>query len=240
MAITPSWLAVQEPGTPNKYADTNSMTRNAQLVQREVVSLGSPNDASPESIAEVLGSIPGGGTFGLVTRNVPSGVQDVNILTPAGLATDATLTGGSQLSQIVDPGGVNKAGVTAAGLLRIQIGGSAANVAVAGTETENAIPGNLRLAVLAAKANVAAPAWTEDRYVPLSTDLSGGLRVTGPVTLPVTLSTVPGEGAQQLLVVDIAARRLLEEILIELRTLNANLLPADRGVTNLRLVKEIG
>lgn len=240
MAITPSWLAVQEPGTPNKYADTNSMTRNAQLVQREVVSLGSPNDASPESIAEILGSAPGAGVLGLVTRNIPSGMQDVNIQSPSGLATDGTLVGGSQLTQIVDPGGVNKAGVTFGGLLKVQISGAVSPISIVGTETENAPPINLRLAVLSAKANAVTPAWADGAYVPLSTDLSGGLRVTGPVTLPVTLSTIPGEGAQQLLVVDVAARRLLEEILIELRTLNANMLPVERGVSNLRLVKEIG
>lgn len=236
MAITPSWLAVQEPGTPNKYADTNSMTRNLQLVQREVVSLGSPNASTPESFADVISSIPGVGDFGLVVRNIPTGTQTVSVLQL--FALDATLTDGTQKSRLVDATG-DTAGVTPAGHLQIAIQASSTVVATAGVETENAVATNLRVAVLPARANAIAPSWNEGAHVPLSTDLAGGLRVTGPVTLPVTLSTIPGEGAQQLLVVDVAARRLLEEILIELRTLNANMLPVERGVTNLRLVKEI-
>lgn len=53
MAVTPGFLGIDEPAAIDKRADTNVMTRAATVVHREVVSIGSPDDATPESIAKV-------------------------------------------------------------------------------------------------------------------------------------------------------------------------------------------
>jgi hypothetical protein len=56
MAVTAGFLGIDEPVTIDKRADTNTMTRAAGAVHREVVSLGSPDDGTPERIAEVNAS----------------------------------------------------------------------------------------------------------------------------------------------------------------------------------------
>jgi hypothetical protein len=53
VAVTPGFLGIDEPATIDKRADTNTMTRAATTVHREVVSIGSADDATPESIAKV-------------------------------------------------------------------------------------------------------------------------------------------------------------------------------------------
>jgi len=53
VAITPGFLGIDEPAVIDKRADTNVVTRAATTVHREVVSIGSPDDATPESIAKV-------------------------------------------------------------------------------------------------------------------------------------------------------------------------------------------
>jgi len=49
---------------------------------------------------------------------------------------------------------------------------------VAGTQSDNTTNSTAKLPVLGARANASAPTWTEGFQVPLSTDLSGNLRVT--------------------------------------------------------------
>ena len=53
MAVTPGFLGIDEPAVIDKRADTNVVTRAATVVHREVVSIGSADDATPESIAKV-------------------------------------------------------------------------------------------------------------------------------------------------------------------------------------------
>jgi len=53
MAVTPGFLGIDEPSTIDKRADTNVVTRAATVVHREVVSIGSADDATPESITKV-------------------------------------------------------------------------------------------------------------------------------------------------------------------------------------------
>jgi len=53
VAVTPGFLGIDEPAVIDKRADTNVVTRAATVVHREVVSIGSADDATPESIAKV-------------------------------------------------------------------------------------------------------------------------------------------------------------------------------------------
>lgn len=57
------------------------------------------------------------------------------------------------------------------------------------TAADNSANSTAKLPVLSARANAAAPAWTEGNQVPLSVDLTGALRVsTGATTLPTTFT----------------------------------------------------
>jgi hypothetical protein len=57
------------------------------------------------------------------------------------------------------------------------------NFNVVGTGTDNTTNSTAKLPVLPARANTAAPAWTDGNMVPLSTDTAGALRVTGSLTV---------------------------------------------------------
>ncbi len=74
-----------------------------------------------------------------VTQPV-SGTVTANVGTTGGLALDATLTGGTQKTKIVDAGGTNLATVSAAGAVKVD--GSAVTQPVSGTVTANAGTGN--------------------------------------------------------------------------------------------------
>jgi hypothetical protein len=200
------------------------MTRDATNVHREVVSIGSPDDTTPESIAKVdsTGSLrtvstdAAGTNQQAITVNGDAKVTldgEVASVTSAGgaLALDATLTGINQKTRIIGDTGVNQAKVTAAGNLQVSISASSATVTVAGTTAENTAPiGNL-VADLPAKANGNAPSWTENGYVPLSVDRSGALRtrVGGTNNVSTTNQVVVGTAAVELLVSDAARRRAL-------------------------------
>lgn len=68
-------------------------------------------------------------------------------------------------------------------------------VSVQGTKSNNAVPpGANNLGVLPCLANAAAPTWTEGNQVVCSEDLTGNLRITGPVTQTAT-STALADGA---------------------------------------------
>ena len=51
------------------------------------------------------------------------------------------------------------------------------DITVIGTDADNAANSTTKLPVIPARANASAPSWTEGHEVPLSTDLSGNLRV---------------------------------------------------------------
>jgi hypothetical protein len=67
---------------------------------------------------------------------IDSGTVTANIGTTGGLALDATLTGGSQKTKLVDSAGTNLASISAAGALKVD--GSAVTQPVSGTVTANA------------------------------------------------------------------------------------------------------
>lgn len=72
-------------------------------------------------------------TDGSGTTQPISGTVTANIGTTNGLALDATLTGGTQKTKLVDTGGTNVASVSAAGALKVD--GSAATQPISGTVT---------------------------------------------------------------------------------------------------------
>jgi hypothetical protein len=72
------------------------------------------------------------------TNSSGGSVVTANIGTTNGLALDATLTGGSQKTKLVDSGGTNAASVSAGGALKVD--GSAVTQPISGTVTINPIP----------------------------------------------------------------------------------------------------
>lgn len=75
----------------------------------------------PVSIAS-MPSTPVTGTFWQATQPV-SGTLTANVGTTNGLALDATLTGGTQKTKLVDSAGVNMAAISAAGALKVDNSG---------------------------------------------------------------------------------------------------------------------
>lgn len=55
---------------------------------------------------------------------------------------------------------------------------------VIGTGTDNTTNSTAKLPVLVARANTAAPTWTDTNMVPLSVDTTGALRITGTISAP--------------------------------------------------------
>jgi hypothetical protein len=81
------------------------------------------------------GTNPFGTMSNPLSVNVISGTVTANIGTTNGLALDATLTGGTQKTKLIDTGGANVASVSAAGALKVD--GSAVTQPVSGTVTAN-------------------------------------------------------------------------------------------------------
>ena len=71
--------------------------------------------------------------------------------------------------------------LTTNGLLRVD--GSNVTQPVSGIGVDNTTNSISKLPVLAARANTSSPFWTDGYMVPLSTDTSGNLRVTGSMTV---------------------------------------------------------
>jgi hypothetical protein len=140
---------------------------------------------------------------------VDSGSLTANIGTTGGLALDSTLTGGTAKLQITDgtnalgafanygtsPGAVKALGVNAfitntpaVTLTSTTITGTVAVTqstspwVVSGTDSDNAANSTTKVPTIPARANAAAPTWTEGHEAPLSVDLTGALRVSGGVT----------------------------------------------------------
>jgi fibronectin-binding autotransporter adhesin len=75
--------------------------------------------------------------------------------------------------------GANEVTVTSNRLL---VDGSGVTQPVSGTDADNAANSTTKVPTLPARANTSAPSWTDGHEVPLSTDLSGNLRVSGNFT----------------------------------------------------------
>jgi len=99
-------------------------------------------------------------------RSPVSGTVTANVGTTNGLALDATLTGGSQKTKLIDTGGTNVASVSATGALKVD--GSAVTQPVSGTFWQAAQP---------------------------VTDNSGSLTVDAPVGTPVFVRLSDGAAA---------------------------------------------
>src|SRR5512134_2370593 len=112
-------IDVQEPGTPTAALATQSFTRSAATVHREEVVIG--NGTGDTSVAEVLNAAPTT-EFGLVTRNIPSGTQQVSdgagSLTVDALDLDIRNLAASQDNVRIGDG-TDLANVTAAGELNV-------------------------------------------------------------------------------------------------------------------------
>lgn len=117
MAITAGFLGIDEPATIDKRADTNTMTRAATAVHREVVSIGSPDDATPEQVATVSAA-------GALKVDGSAVTQPVSGTITATQGTAAAASG-AWPTKPTDAAGVNQAAITAAGDTKITLDGEA-------------------------------------------------------------------------------------------------------------------
>jgi hypothetical protein len=140
------------------------------------------------------------------------------LLDAVSLLNGASQTVVRETMVIADPSSETQlAGVTAGGAL--QVDGSATtqpvsiagdvevvqataadfNATIVGTDADNAANSTTKLPTIPARANASAPSWTEGHEVPLSTDLSGNLRVSitdSTSTTAVTQATASNLNAQ--------------------------------------------
>ncbi len=162
---------------------------------------------SPIPLAAGSGSVVVSGTVSVIQSTSPwvvSGTVTSNIGTTGGLALDATLTGGTQVTKLADAGGVNQAAISATGVLSVD--GSSVIQPVSGTvavstvtsitnpvtvnqgttpwvtDDANAVAqGTLLTGVNGflqmGSVTTAAPSYTNGEISPLSLDPSGNLRV---------------------------------------------------------------
>lgn len=163
MAVTPGTIAIDESTQVDKLADTNQLTRNAQNVQREVVSIGSPDAATPEQIAGVNASNE------LKVAVASTSQVQANQGTAAAAASAWPV-------KSTDAGGVNQQAITAAGQAKVT-GDASAPLPVTGTQADNASHATTKVPTLPARASTAAVAYTDGNDVPLQTDLNGNCRV---------------------------------------------------------------
>lgn len=132
-------------------------------------------------------------------------VVTANIGTTNGLALDATLTGGTQKTKLVDSAGTNLATISAAGALKID--GSATTQPVSGTITANAGTGTFTTSDLAdgsvtggtagtksmlagGQFNTSAPTLTTGQQAALQLNVSGALKIDGSATTQPVSGTV--------------------------------------------------
>jgi hypothetical protein len=161
------------PDSTGKKIDVSELTVGANTAQRQRVVLA--DDATAAALAAVTNTDPGASDYGIVARiaGTPavtatvSGTVTANVGTSGNLALDATLTGGTQKSKLVDTGGTNVASVSAAGALKVDNSGV--------TQPVSDASGSL---------TVDAPAGT-----PVFVRLSDGAAAVD--TLPVSLASVP-------------------------------------------------
>jgi hypothetical protein len=106
---------------------------------------------------------------GTITANAGTGTFTTNISQYGGVAVGA----GNAVH--VQPG-------TGATFTVLQATASNLNATVVGTGTDNTTNSTSKLPVLAARANTAAPTWSDGNMVPLSVDTTGALRITGSIS----------------------------------------------------------
>ncbi len=118
------------------------------------------------------------------------------------------------VSKIVDTAGVNQLAVTAANAAKVDGSAVTQPVSIAaavdvsdriarlvgvvrGEQADNAINPTTKVPTLPARANAAAPAWTEGNVAPLSTDLAGNLRTSVITALPAGANVIGTVTANQ-------------------------------------------
>lgn len=131
-----------------------------------------------------FGTAPAAANVQGVNASIYSGTTQ---LTNTGGALNVNITGGATSVQYTD-GTAESAGaftITVAGMYNgtdvVGLRSDASNnlkVVAIGTDSDNATNSTAKIPVIPARANASAPSWTEGHEVPLSTDLSGNLRVT--------------------------------------------------------------
>lgn len=159
-------------GTAGNPLSVNVITGGGSNASVGVTGVVAPTSATEIGVIDGTGKLQGASASNPVrvdptgtTTQPVSGAVTANAgtnLNTSALALDATLTGGSQKTKIVDTGGANVASVSAAGAVKVD--GSAVTQPVSGTVTanqgtNNATPWNENIAQWGGTA-VAAPATT--------------------------------------------------------------------------------
>jgi hypothetical protein len=169
-------------------ADTGGGTQYVEGVSLRKSASGGSVEAGTS--ADPLRVDPTGSTVQPVSGTVTS-----NIGTTGGLALDATLTGGTMQTKIVDSGGTNLASVSAAGAVKVDgsavtqpvsaaslplPSGAATDASVTGLEvTQGSTTSGQSGPLVQGAVTTSAPAYTTAKTSPLSLTTAGGLRVDG-------------------------------------------------------------
>jgi hypothetical protein len=125
--------------------------------------------------------------FRLLSTAWTSGTATINLEASAGQTFLQILLKGAS-GQTLD----GTAGTPSTGVVTVQgvAGGTAVpvslsgSIAIVGTDADNATNSTTKVPVIPARANAAAPTWTEGREAPLSVDLTGNLRTAISGSLP--------------------------------------------------------
>ncbi len=167
--------------------------------------------ASDQSAVTITGTVAGTGNFTVVQSTASNLRAQTASESATGSAPppSANLSGGSVTTAAPTyiNGQMSALSLTTAGALRIDgssvtqpVSGTIAatqsgawtvtanagtgNFIVVGTGTDNTTNSTSKLPVIPARANTAAPTWTDGNMVPLSVDTSGALRITGTISAP--------------------------------------------------------
>lgn len=143
MATVVGSLAIDEPTTIDKRADTTTHTTGEGTVEREIVNIGSPDNTRTANRAEVLTADPVSGDPGLIVRNIPSGTQVVSGTVTADQGAAAAASGAWPVKS-TDASGVNQQAITAAGDAKVTLDGEVIALPT-GAATEATLAGDISL-----------------------------------------------------------------------------------------------
>ena len=105
MAITPGQIGVTTPASPSKILDTTAVTVGGTLVQREVINIASPDDATPTRyvLVSAAGELLTGG--GLTNNNAVPAANNIGALTAIANAAAPSFTEGDMVLMSSDLAG---------------------------------------------------------------------------------------------------------------------------------------
>ena len=175
------------------FAGSTALTATGTSLNVNITGGGSGSTQYTDGTAEsagaftitVAGSYNGTNVVGLRSDASDNLLTKINVALPAGtnvighVITDSgsttAVTGTVAVTQSTSPWVVSLSSTTITGTVSVTQGTSP--WVISGTDSDNAANSTAKVPVIAARANAAAPSWTEGHESPLSVDLSGNQRV---------------------------------------------------------------